>query len=378
MKILHLADLHLGKKVNGFNMIEDQAAAMKEIVRLVEKEKVQVVLIAGDIYDQPLASSEAMQVFDVFLTSLRKIKVKILMIAGNHDSVERLSFASSLMTNSEIYISKPFNNFVEKVVFEDEFGEINFYLMPFLKPIHVRVFHEDVKIDDFQKAIDLVVAGIDLDESKRNVILSHQFIVGADQSDSEELYLGGSEAISIDTYDKFDYVALGHIHKKQAFRDGKVRYPGSLLKYSKSEANYQKAITILDIKEKGNIEIFERNINYLRDMRIIEGYFEDIIENSKKDKRKEDFIHINLFDEDQVFDALSRLRDIYPNLMSLVYTKVMESQSIQDIEINHEKKKNPFELFKDFYEYRKNKKLDDDKEALVKEIINDVWGNYED
>lgn len=378
MKILHLADLHLGKKVNGFNMIEDQAVALREIVKLVEKEKVQVVLIAGDIYDQPLASSEAMQVFDVFLTSLRKIKVKILMIAGNHDSVERLSFASSLMTNSEIYISKPFNNFVEKVVFEDEFGEINFYLMPFLKPIHVRVFHEDVKIDDFQKAIDLVVAGIDLDESKRNVILSHQFIVGADQSDSEELYLGGSEAISIDTYDKFDYVALGHIHKKQAFRDGKVRYPGSLLKYSKSEANYQKAITILDIKEKGNIEIFERNINYLRDMRIIEGYFEDIIENSKKDKRKEDFIHINLFDEDQVFDALSRLRDIYPNLMSLVYTKVMESQSIQDIEINHEKKKNPFELFKDFYEYRKNKKLDDDKEALVKEIINDVWGNYED
>lgn len=378
MKILHLADLHLGKKVNGFNMIEDQAVALREIVKLVEKEKVQVVLIAGDIYDQPLASSEAMQVFDVFLTSLRKIKVKILMIAGNHDSVERLSFASSLMTNSEIYISKPFNNFVEKVVFEDEFGEINFYLMPFLKPIHVRVFHEDVKIDDFQKAIDLVVAGIDLDESKRNVILSHQFIVGADQSDSEELYLGGSEAISIDTYDKFDYVALGHIHKKQAFRDGKVRYPGSLLKYSKSEANYQKAITILDIKEKGNIEIFERNINYLRDMRIIEGYFEDIIENSKKDKRKEDFIHINLFDEDQVFDALSRLRDIYPNLMSLVYTKVMESQSIQDIEINHEKKKNPFELFKDFYEYRKNKKLDDDKEALVKEIIKDVWGNYED
>lgn len=374
MRILHLADLHLGKKVNGFNMIEDQAFAMKEIVKVVDEEAVDVVVIAGDIYDQSVPSSESMGVFDDFLTSLRKLDIKIIMVAGNHDSVERLSFASRLMTNSEIYISKPFKNTIEKVVLEDGYGEINFYLMPFLKPIYVKAYHEDVKIDDFQTAINLVTKNIDLDESKRNVMISHQFIIGAEQSDSEELYLGGSEAISIDTYEGYDYVALGHIHKKQSFRDGKIRYPGSLLKYSKSEVNYSKALTIVDMKEKGQVEIVEKQINNLRDMRIIEGYFEDIIEHAPADLHKEDYVHINLFDEDQVFDAQSRLRDIYPNLMSLMYSNMQQMLDVESIDIDLENKKDPFELFNEFYEYRKNKKLDYEKKVLVKEIINDVWG----
>lgn len=374
MRFLHLADLHFGKRVNGYSMLEDQAFAIEEILKLVEKEDIDLVVVSGDIYDQAVPSADAMAIFDDFLTTLRALNKKVMIVAGNHDSQDRLAFANRLMKSSDIYISRPFDGLIEKVSLEDEFGEINFYLLPYIKPIYVRSLYPDIKIDDFQKAMDLVIESIDLEGDKRNVILSHQFIVGSIKSDSEELYLGGSEAISINTYKGFDYVALGHIHKKQAFRDGQVRYPGSLLKYSKSEANYKKSITIVEMKKKGQVEIIEREIEYLRDMRIIEGQFDQILEASKNDNKRDDYIHVNLFDEDQVFDAQSRLRDIYPNLMSLMYLNMQKILDVESIDIDLEKKKDPFELFNEFYEYRKNKKLDDEKKALVKEIINDVWG----
>ncbi|MDO5026703.1 MAG: exonuclease SbcCD subunit D [Tissierellia bacterium] len=375
MKFLHLADLHLGKKVNGYNMIEDQTYAIGQILKLVEEQEVDLVLLAGDVYDHTVPSGEAMALFDDFLTALRSLKKKVIVIAGNHDSPERLAFVNRLIKSSDIYISSPFDGRVEKIVLRDQYGPLNFFLLPYIKPINVRSLKADLKLDDFQKAMDLVIGSIDFDQKERNVILSHQFIVGAQKSDSEELYLGGSEAISIDTYEGFDYVALGHIHKKQAFRMGKIRYPGSLLKYSKSEANYKKSLTLVEMKEKNHIEISEKEIDYLRDMRLIEGTFDQIIENAKDDKRKEDYVHIDLFDLDQVFDAQARLRDIYPNLMSLSYSNRQAYQLEDDLEVNLKEQKDPFELFKDFYEYRKNKKLDEDKKALVKEVINQVWGD---
>lgn len=373
MKVLHLADLHIGKRVNGFNMIEDQRFALEQILSIVKEEDIACILIAGDVYDQSVPSSEAMSIFDDFITSLTELEKDVLIIAGNHDSAERLAFASRLMQKSKVYISKVFDGEIDKIVLEDSYGPINFYLLPFLKPIHVKCFHPDLKLDDFQSAIDLVIESIDLDKSQRNVIISHQFIVGAERSDSEELYLGGSEAISLDTYKDFDYVALGHIHKKQAFRDGKVRYPGSLLKYSKSEANYKKAINIVDIRAKGDIEIIEKEISYLHEMREISGYFEDIIEASKDDPRKEDYIHFNLFDQDEVFDGLARLREVYPNLMTMAYVKEKEFEDLELVSFEM-KEKDPFELFNEFYEFRKNRKLDEDKSELVKEVIRDVWG----
>lgn len=374
MRFLHLADLHLGKKVNGYSMLEDQAYAIKEILKLVEKENVDMVLVAGDVYDQPVPSGDAMALFDDFLTRLKELKKKVLIIAGNHDSQERLAFANRLMKGADIYISSPFDGKVESLTFEDDFGPINFYLLPYIKPIYLRSLNPDIKLDDFQKAMDLVIDSLDLNDKERNVILSHQFIVGAEKSDSEELYLGGSEAISIDTYEGFDYVALGHIHKKQAFRQGRIRYPGSLLKYSKSEANYKKTLSIVDMREKGQVEITEKEISYLRDMRILEGNFDQVLAYSKTDPNREDYVHINLFDQDQVFDAQARLRELYPNLMSLAYTNIGEDLDVEGPDIVINQKKAPFELFNEFYEYRKNKKLDHDKEVLVKEIISQVWG----
>lgn len=375
MRFLHLADLHLGKKVNGYSMLEDQAYAIKEILKLVEKENVDMVLVAGDVYDQPVPSGDAMALFDDFLTRLKELKKKVLIIAGNHDSQERLAFANRLMKGADIYISSPFDGKVESLTFEDDFGPINFYLLPYIKPIYLRSLNPDIKLDDFQKAMDLVIDSLDLNDKERNVILSHQFIVGAEKSDSEELYLGGSEAISINTYEGFDYVALGHIHKKQAFRQGRIRYPGSLLKYSKSEANYKKTLSIVDMREKGQVEITEKEISYLRDMRILEGNFDQVLAYSKTDPNREDYVHINLFDQDQVFDAQARLRELYPNLMSLAYTNIGEDLDVEGPDIVINQKKAPFELFNEFYEYRKNKKLDHDKEVLVKEIISQVWGD---
>lgn len=356
-------------------MIEDQKYAIKEVLDLVDEQRVETVIIAGDIYDQSVPSSEAMAVFDDFLTSLRNRDIITIIIAGNHDSVERLSFASRLMTKSDIFISQPFKGGVERVVLEDEYGKINFYLLPFLKPIYIKAWCSNIGIDDFQKAMDFVLKDIKLDKNERNVIVSHQFIIGALRSESEELYLGGSEAISIDTYEGFDYVALGHIHKKQAFKDGMVRYPGSLLKYSKSESNYKKSLTIVDMKEKGDVQVIEKPIRYLRDMRIVEGYFEDIMAQAKNDNKKDDYIHINLFDKDQVFDAQARLREVYPNLMSLTYTNMRQLLEIERLEEELRTDKDPFELFNEFYENRKNKKLDDEKRKIVKEIIDEVWGD---
>lgn len=373
MKIMHLADLHIGKRVNGFSMVEDQRYALEQILKLIEKERVECLLIAGDVYDTSVPSSESMTIFDGFLTSLNKLQVKVIIISGNHDSQERLSFARRLISNQSIYISGPYEDEVEKITLQDEYGPINFYLLPFIKPIQMKKYKEDLDLSDFQGALSYVISNINPDKSERNIILSHQFIVGAQTSESEELYIGGLEAISYDLYDDFDYVAMGHIHKKQSFRNGKIRYPGSLLKYSKSESNYNKTITIIDFKDKDNIDILEHEISYLRDMRKVEGFFNDIIESAISEEDREDYIHITLYDEDEILDGMNRLRELYPNIMTFTYY----NSRTNAVDIEYEQRqvsKDPFELFKDFYELRNNKQLDDRKSKIIQEVINDVWG----
>jgi len=370
---MHLADLHIGKRVNGFSMVEDQKYALGQILNLIENEAVDCVLIAGDVYDTSVPSSESMTIFDGFLTSLNKLKVKVIIISGNHDSQERLSFAKTLISSQDIFISGVYEDRVECIRLEDQYGPINFYLLPFIKPIQVKKYKEDLDLSDFQGALSYVISNINPDKSERNIILSHQFIVGAQTSESEELYIGGLEAISSDLYDDFDYVAMGHIHKKQSFRNGMIRYPGSLLKYSKSESNYKKTITIVDFKEKNNIEISERQISYLRDMRKIEGYFEDILEASYHDESKDDYIHISLFDEDEILDGMNRLREVYPNIMTFSYNNTGTNSTDVKYEMR-QSSKDPFDLFKEFYELRNNKQLDERKTKIIEDIIKDVWG----
>ena len=302
MKIMHLADLHIGKNVDGYSMIEDQIYALNEIIKLLKSEIVDTLLIAGDIYQNSVPSADAIKVFDDFITSVKKLNIKILIISGNHDSSERLSFASDILSSSEIYISRPFSEEIQKISFNDKYGKINFYLFPYVKPSQVRQFYPEEKVDDYSDAVRIVLDNIDIDKEERNIILSHQFILNATLSDSEEIYAGLLEAVPDYLYDKFDYIAMGHIHKKQSFLNGKLRYPGSLLKYSASETGYDKSITLINVKEKGNLEIYEKKINFLRDMRTIKGEFEDIIKNSINDQNKDDYIHLVLEDEDDILD----------------------------------------------------------------------------
>lgn len=375
MRIIHLADLHIGKRINGFSMIQDQIFALNNILELAECEKIEILLICGDIYDVSNPSSEAVAVFDDFITKIENMNIKMLIISGNHDSAERLSFAKKIMEKSNIYISKRYEGFVEKVRFEDEYGPINFYLLPYIKPISVRRYFPNENIENYNDAIECIVNSLDICETERNIILIHQFIINAQRSDSEEIYVGGIEAVNQDIFSKFDYVAMGHIHKKQSFMDGKLHYCGSLLKYSSSEANNDKSITILDFLEKGNINKYFRNIDYLHDMKILKGKFDDIFENRKE--IDQDYVHIVLTDDEEKFDGISILRTKYPNLISMRYEN--KRTEIAETKFNFEgiDNKDPLEIFEEFYEIRNNLKLSEKRKKILKDVIETVWEDYE-
>ena len=376
MRFMHLADLHLGKNVNGYSLIKDQEYALDQIIKLLKKEKIDTLLIAGDIYQSSVPSIEATKLFSKFLSQLKDLKMKVLIISGNHDSSDRLAYANSFLKDSEIYISDTYSGEIECVRLEDEYGPINFYLFPYLKPSDVRPYFEE-KISSYEEAIRTVIDSIEINEKERNIILSHQFILNAELSDSEEIYAGLLEAVSEKLYDKFDYVALGHIHKKQNFLGGKARYPGALLKFSATEANYDKTITIVDIKEKNNLRVEEFKIDYMRDMRVIKGFYKDIIEASKNDKAREDYIHIELLDEDEIYDGFNQLRNIYPNIMTYKYKD--RQVNVEDLEDFAEKtdNKTPLDLFTEFYQTILGKDITDDKLEIIKSEIEDIWGNDE-
>lgn len=377
MKFIHLADLHIGKRVNNFSMLEDQKYALKNIVNLAKKEEADAVLIAGDVFDTTVPSGESIMIFDSFITELNQLGIKILIISGNHDSSERLSFASSMLEKSNIFISKPYSGNIENIVLEDEHGNINFYLFPYVKPVQVKKYFKDCNIENFNEAAKVILDNILIDDSQRNIILSHQFVLGASRSESEEIYVGGLEAVSADLYEKFDYIAMGHIHKKQYFLEGKLRYSGSLLKYSASEVGYDKKITIVEIRKKGEMGITEHKIDYLRDMRVLAGNFDDVEKFAKNDDSRQDYMHITLYDEDEVLDGISILREYYPNIMSLKYENSKTKYSDSDIINRNVELKNPLKIFEEFYLIRNGIELSESKKEIISNIIGEVWGKNE-
>lgn len=377
MKFMHLADLHLGKIVHGYNMIENQEYALNQIIKLLEKENIKHVIIAGDIYQSSVAQTEAINLFGKFLYALNQRGVCVIVISGNHDSSDRLSFASEIMASSNIHISKTYRGEIEKLSLNDEYGPINFYLFPYVKPNHVRPYFKDREINSYEEAVKAVIESIDLNQSERNIIISHQFIRNAELSSSEEIYAGDVEAVSAYLYKDFDYVALGHIHKKQSFDGGRIRYPGALLKYDSKESNYKKTITVVDIKEKGNLEIEEFNIDVLKDMRIIRGYFNNIVEESFADENKEDYIHIELLDEMDVLNGLQILREIYPNIMTYrLINKSIGENNIEELIVEMENK-SPLDLFEEFYEQRLGKEISKEQKKIIKSEIDTIWGKDE-
>jgi len=320
MKFFHLSDLHLGKRVNEFSMLEDQRYILMEIVRLAKEEKPDAVLIAGDVYDKAIPSVEAVQLLDRFLVWLNDLGVAILMIAGNHDSVERVAFASDLLTKSNVYISHVYDGKMTPVILNDKFGRLNVWLLPHIKPSSVRRYFIGKDIASYSDALAAVFENTEVDATSRNVLVAHQFVTGAITSESEELYIGGSENVDTSLFDAFDYVALGHIHRPQNMGRETLRYSGTPLKYSFSEMNHQKSITVVEMGKKGSMVISEIPLTPTREVREVRGSYSEVT-NLKNyiGTNTDDYVHIILTDEEDEPDAVMKLRSIYPNLMKLDY-----------------------------------------------------------
>lgn len=379
MKFLHISDLHIGKRINEFSMIEDQKYILKQILTIVDTKQIDGVLIAGDIYDKPVPSAEAVQVFDQFLTELADREKKIFVVSGNHDSAERIAFGAQIMKGRNVYISPVYNGKIEKILVTDSYGELSIYLLPFIKPAMVRhiVEKEDgVKLpESYNDAVRIVVEWMEVDEKKRNILVAHQFVTGAGRCDSEEVVVGGLDQVDAEIFQKFDYVALGHIHSPQSIKRDEVRYCGTPLKYSFSEAEQEKSVTIVTCREKGEIEIEEVLLHPLRDMRKIRGTYLEVMDRSfYQGTNTEDYVQIILTDEEDILDGVQRLRVVYPNLMQLFYDNSRTQQSqvveaVQDIE-----QKSELELFQEFYKIQNNQEMSLEQITFVEQIIEKIRG----
>ena len=374
MKFVHLSDLHLGKRVNEYSMLEDQEYILTKIINIIDDEKPAGVIIAGDVYDKSIPSAEAVQMFDDFLTRLAERNLQVFVISGNHDSPERMSFGSRLMDQSGIHISQVYDGKIEPFVIKDEHGVINVYMLPFVKPAHVKRF-SDESIESYTDAIRVAIAEMKVDQSARNLLITHQFVTGATRSESEDISVGGSDNVDVSVFDGFDYVALGHIHSPQNCTSERVRYCGTPLKYSFSEAKDNKSITVVELEEKGNISVKTVSLVPMRDMVEIKGRYNEIMLKSfyENTSYQEDYIHITLTDEEDIVDAIGKLRTVYHNLMKLDYDNkrtrsVAQVDGAVDVET-----KTPIELFSDFYELQNNQPMSDEQKAFVEDLIEQVW-----
>ena len=374
MKFVHLSDLHLGKRVNEYSMLEDQEYILTKIINIIDDEKPAGVIIAGDVYDKSIPSAEAVQMFDDFLTRLAKRNLQVFIISGNHDSPERMSFGSRLMDQSGIHISQVYDGKITPFTLQDESGDVNIYMLPFVKPAHVKRF-SDESIESYTDAIRVAIAEMKVDQSARNLLITHQFVTGATRSESEDISVGGSDNVDVSVFDGFDYVALGHIHSPQNCTSERVRYCGTPLKYSFSEAKDNKSVTIVDLAEKGSLSVKTVSLVPMRDMVEIKGRYNEIILKSfyENTSYQEDYIHITLTDEEDIVDAIGKLRTVYHNLMKLDYdNKRTRSVSQVDGAVDVETK-TPIELFSDFYELQNNQPMSDEQKAFVEALIEQVW-----
>lgn len=374
MRFLHLADLHIGKRLNEFSLIEDQKFIFDKILNIIDEKKIEAVLIAGDVYDKPVPSAEAVTVLNSFLNSLAKRNLKVFVISGNHDSQERIGFGAELISQSGVYMSKPFSGNVETHKIKDEYGEINVYMLPFIKPAMVKHVYEEADIDSYDSAMAYVMEQTKVDESERNLLIAHQFVRGADRCDSEEVSVGGIDEVSVENFKRFDYVALGHLHSPQHIKSEFVRYSGTPLKYSFSEAKHQKTALIVDMKEKGNIILEKVPLIPKHDMLEIKGKYQEIMSKDfYKDIDRMDYAHVTLTDEQDVLHAMELLRTVYPNIMKLDYdnTRTRSNNEIKGGE--NVEKKQPLDLFKEFYELQNNQPMSREQADFMDKLIKDVW-----
>lgn len=375
---MHLADLHLGKRVNGFSMMEDQEYILNRILEIMEEEQPDGLLIAGDVYDKTIPPAEAVRLMDDFLTAVAAKHVPVFLISGNHDSAERVAFGHQLMQGSGIWISPVYDGTIRHHTLEDRWGEVNIYLIPFLRPSVVRSFFPDVEIEDYTDALRTIIEDLQVDTSRRNVVLAHQFVTAAgalpETCDSEQLSVGGLERVDGSVFSPFDYTALGHLHGPQRVGSETIRYAGSPLKYSFSELHQKKSVTVAELRAKGETEIRQIPLQPRREMIELRGTFEEILEEArKKGELQTDYYHMILTDETDVVDALSRLREYYPNIMLLDYDN-RRTRSQKEVEqLDRVEERTPGELFAALYEQQNGQEMDSDRKEYLDGLIREIW-----
>ena len=375
MKLIHLSDLHLGKRVNEFSMLEDQKYILKKILNIIDEEKPDGVLIAGDVYDKSVPSGEAVELLDDFLFGLAKRKLPVFLISGNHDSPERLAFGSRLIDMSGIHLSRVYDGQVNPFTLEDSFGPVNIYMLPFLKPANVRRFFPEAEIGTYTDAVKTAVEAMGIDPSARNVLITHQFVTGAERSESEDVSVGGADNVDASVFEAFDYVALGHIHGPQNIGSEKIRYCGTPLKYSFSEASHVKSVTVAELGEKGSLTVRTVPLTPMHDMVELKGSYEELTFRGFYDctSLPEDYVHITLTDEQDVPEAMSRLRTVYKNLMKLDYDNRRTRSASGVTGTADVERRSPLELFGDFYRQQNGAEMTAEQTETVREMIEKIW-----
>lgn len=372
MKFFHLSDLHIGKQLHFYSLRKDQEAVFEEIVRYAEELKPEAIVIAGDVYDKSVPSAEAVAVFDGFVRKLADTGTEILVISGNHDSPERLEFASSLLERQHLHIAglPPLgpDDYMKQVILQDSFGKVHFYLLPFLKPGYVRSVFPKEEISSYTQAVKRLVEREALDPGERNVLVTHQFYTAAgiepEQGGSEAIFVGGTGNVDISAAAGFDYVAMGHIHKKQSVGNRQFRYCGTPLKYSAGESRDEKSLTVVTLGEKGTAPVIEEfPLHPLYDVRQMTGTLEELLE-----KGCEDYVSLVLTDEKMPYQARERLDAVFPRLLELRIENGRTRRQLREIQ-EAELLKSPEELFEKFYEDIHGQSMSEREREIIREII---------
>jgi len=376
MKLIHLSDLHLGKRLREYSLMEDQAFILETILRVVDDERPDGVIIAGDVYDKSVPSAEAVALFDRFLSDLADRGHPVFVISGNHDSAERISYGRSIMSRSGVYLSAVFDGSVEPVVLEDAYGPVHVYLLPFIKPANVRAAYPEEEIASYTDAVRAAVAHMNVDPAVRSVLVTHQFVTGAERSESETVSVGGSDNVDVSVFEAFDYVALGHIHRPQNCGSPRVRYCGTPLKYSFSEAKDEKSVTVAELGPKGQLAVRTVPLIPLRDMADIRGSYDEITLRSfyENTSWRTDYVRITLTDEEEIPNVGDKLRTIYTNWMQILYDNRRTRQDNAVTGAEEGAERSPLQLFADFYELQNNGPMTEDQSAFMTGLIEDIWG----
>ena len=377
MKLMHLSDLHLGRRFGEFSLIEDQKYVLDQITVMAGAEKPDAVIIAGDIYDKSVPSVEAVQLFDDFLCAIAALDIKVFVISGNHDSPERVSFGARLMDRRGVYLSQVYDGSVKPITLQDAFGPVDVYLLPFLRPSSVRRFFPDIEISSYHQALSQVIGSMQLDATRRNLLITHQFVTGALLSESEDITVGTADNVDAAVFDGFDYVALGHIHRPQLVGRETVRYCGTPLKYSFSEARQEKSVTMVELSIKGDTRIKTMPLIPLRDVREMRGTFAELTARTYyQSAGASDYLHITLTDEDDVMDAIGKLRVVYPHVVLLDYDNTRTRSSQVLAAIDQVEKSTPLQLFGDFYEKQNGSPMTQEQRDYISGLIAEIWEDY--